>query len=460
VIQPGKRFTRSALLAVAALASSTTAFAQPAPSSEPAPAPQPTETPSNPAAVDPSAPALTPPPAPTPADPAPAPTPTATVFPTMAGPTLRLSDLFSIRFGILLQIWATATQDALPQADGSAGEFAENIYIRRARLFVGGGLGKSLSYFILTETSNSGLPTLNADGSVTKNFTNFIVEDAFFDYKANKYLSFQGGLQLVPFTRNILQSTSTYWAIDIGGVSATYINATQTSVVRDTGFQVKVNALDSKLEVRGMVGQGVRVSDGPGRAPGKNDPRLTLYAQYNFLDPEAGYVFNGQYFGRKKVLGVSAGIDYQKTGDENPYFATSATLFGAIPVHGADAKNGDDEFGGQIEYLHFHNGRIPVAQLGKQDDLLVELGYYNKAAKLSVFGKYEGRFFNSDDFLAPGVKLDVQNTALYGGGVKYFFAEAAANLTLQYNYTTFPNQPSSARNSTSAIQLMAQVAYF
>jgi len=209
-----------------------------------------------------------------------------------------------------------------------------------------------------------------------------------------------------------------------------------------------------------MVGQGVRVSDGPGRAPGKNDPRLTLYAQYNFLDPEAGYVFNGQYFGRKKVLGVSAGIDYQKTGDENPYFATSATLFGAIPVHGADAKNGDDEFGGQIEYLHFHNGRIPVAQLGKQDDLLVELGYYNKAAKLSVFGKYEGRFFNSDDFLVPGVKLDAQNTALYGGGVKYFFAEAAANLTLQYNYTTFPNQPSTARNSTSAIQLMAQVAYF
>lgn len=459
MIQPGKRFTRSALLAVAALGSSTTALAQTAPAAEPpAPAPQPTETPTNPAAVDPNAPALTPPPAPTPAEPAP---PAATVFPTMAGPTLRLSDIFSVRFGVQLQVWAVAAQDSLPKADGSAGDFKENIYVRRGRFFLGGGIGKTLNYFILTETSNSGLPALNADGSVTKNNTNFIIEDAFFDYKPSKYLSFQGGLMLAPFTRNILQSTATYWTLDIAGVSATNLGALQTSVLRDTGFQAKVNALDSKLEVRGMVSQGVRVSDGPGRIPAKgSNPRLTLYAQYNFLESEAGYVFNGQYFGRKKVAGIAASVDYQKTGDENPYFATTATLFAAIPVHGADAKNGDDEFGGQIEYLHFHNGRIPAAQLGKQDDLLVELGYYNKAAKLSVFGKYEGRFFNSDDELAPGVPLDSQNTSLYGGGVKYFFAEAFANLTLQYNYTQFPNQPSTARNSTSVIQLAAQVTYY
>ena len=458
MIQLGTRFRRSALLAVATLGISTSALAQTPPTTtDPAPAPQSTETPSNPATVDPNAPALTAPPIPTTAPPA---EPPKTVFPTMAGPALRLSELFSIRPGFLLQIWATGVQDSLPKADGSSGDFAKNVYIRRARFYVGGGLGKNLSYFILTETSNNGLATLAADGSVSKNFTNFTIEDAFFDYKPNKHLSFQGGLQLVPFTRNILQSTGTYWAIDIAAVSATYLAALQTSQVRDTGFQVKVNALDSKLEIRGMVGQGIRVSDGAGRGPGKNDPRLSAYAQYNFFDPEAGYVFNGQYFGRKKVMGVAVGVDYEKTADENAYWATSATLFGAIPLKGADPKNGGDEVGGQIEYLHFHNGRIPVAQLGRQDDLLIELGYYNKAAKFSVFGKFEGRFFDGDDFLMPGVPLDVQDTRLYGGGVKYFFAEAYANLTLQYNYTMFPNQPSAARNSTSVIQMMAQVSYF
>jgi hypothetical protein len=267
-------------------------------------------------------------------------------------------------------------------------------------------------------------------------------------------------LQLTPFTRNILQSTTTYWEIDIASVSATYLNALQTSLVRDTGLQVKVNALDNKFEFRGMVGQGVRLSDGPGRGVGKNDPRLTAYAQYNFFEPEAGYVFNGQYFGRKKVAGIAVGLDYQKTGDANPYWATSTTLYGAIPIGGADAKNGNDEIGGQIAYLHYHNGRIPAAQLGRQDDLLIELGYYNKAAKIMAFGKFEGRFFNGDDFLQPGVPLDVQDNRVYGGGLKYFLAEAAANLTLQYSYQTFPNLPETMRKPASLIQMMVQVAYF
>ncbi len=462
MIQSGKRYRRSALLAVAALGVSTSAFAQTAPAGEPPPPPQPTETPSNPSQVDPTVPPLTPPPAPTTAEPAPPPTvePPKTVFPVMAGPTLRLSEIFSFRPGFLIQLWAQAAQDPVPKADGSDGDFSKNIYIRRARFFFGGGIGKSLSYFVLMETNNLGLATAQADGSVSKNFTNFTVEDAFFDLKLNKHLSFQGGLQLTPFTRNILQSTTTYWEIDIASVSATYLNALQTSLVRDTGLQVKVNGLDNKFEFRGMVGQGVRLSDGPGRVPGKNDPRLTAYAQYNFFEPEAGYVFNGQYFGRKKVAGVALGLDYQKTGDANPYWATSATLYGAIPIGGADPKNGNDEFGGQVEYLHFHNGRIPAAQLGRQDAVLVEVGYYNKAAKLLVFGKYEGRFFNGDDFLAPGVPLDIQDNRVYGGGVKYFLAESAANLTLQYNYTTFPNFPSAMRNPTNVIQAMVQIAYF
>jgi hypothetical protein len=178
------------------------------------------------------------------------------------------------------------------------------------------------------------------------------------------------------------------------------------------------------------------------------------------FDTETGYVFNGQYFGRKKMAGVALGGDYQNTADENAYFATSATAFAAIPIHGADPKNGGDEVGGQVEFLHFHNGRIPTAALGKQNDLLVELGYYNKAAKLSAFGKFEGRFFASDVVIGPGVTLDVNNSRVYAGGLKYFLAESVANLTLQYSFTQLPNQPSTARNSTNTVQLQLQLTYF
>jgi len=469
VIQPGQRTRRSVLLAIAAISLSGTALAQaPAPAGEPAPPPQPTETPTNPAAVDPSAPPLVPPPAPTVVNPAPvtalAPEPPKTTFPTMAGPALRLSEIFSFRPGILLQLWATGTQDSLrKQPSGDAGGWAQNIYLRRARFFVGGGLGKDLSYFILTESSNLGLGTSNADGSTNKNFTTFTIEDAFVDYKFNKFVSVQGGLMLIPFTRQTVQSSATYVPIDIAGVSATYINATSTSVIRDTSAQLKLNANENRFEGRFMISQGIRLPDGAGRAPGKNDLRYTGYLQYNFLDGEAGYVFNGQYFGRKKIAGLAVGLDYQKTGNDNPYFATSTAAFAAIPLHGGSAKDGDDEIAGQVSYLHFHNGRIPIAQLGQQDDVMAEAIYYNKKAKFGVFGKFEGRFFDGSKFLtmvpAP-VKLDVQDTRLYGFGLKYYMAEAYANLCLQYSITQFPNQDSTIRNSASAIQLQLQLAYF
>jgi hypothetical protein len=466
VIQSGKRTRRSALLVVAALSVSGNVLAQPAPTPDQA---QPATPPSDQPGTD-ANPANPPAPGPPPVAAQPpavaAPGPAATGFPTMAGPALKLSDLFTWRPGILLQLWGNFTQDAAKQPGGDSGGFTKNFYARRARFFIGGSVGASLSYFMLWETANLGQPLANADFTTNKQFTTFAFNDAYVDFKLNPNLSIQAGLMLIPFTRNILQSTGTYWTLDVGAVSATYIAATQTSTLRDTGVQVKVNALDNHFELRGMASEGVRQGDNtpatgaPARGAGKNDPRLTAFAQYNFLDPDTGYVFNGQYFGRKKIAAIAAGVDYQSIAS-NPYFATSVTGFAAIPVHGADPKNGGDEFGGQVEYLHFHGGGVApgstVAQtLFKQDALLVEGGYYNQAGHFSLFGKFEGRFF-TDAALKPN------NSRVYGVGVKYFLAEALANLTLMYSLTQAPNLPDAAaalRNDVNAIQLQLQVTYF
>jgi len=482
VIQLGKRSTLCTLLAVAALSISANALAQNPPAPTPAPA--------DPAANDPNA----PPPANPPADAAPAPAPTPTLvpsptplpeppkatFPTMQGPLLRLSDLFAIRPGMFLQFWAAAAQDQIPKpmTDGEKGDFAKNFYLRRARFYLFGAIGKDVTWFLLWESANLGQAGgLNADGTVNKNYTQlaglgtaFGFNDAWMDFKVNPFISLQAGLMLIPFTRNILQSTATYWPIDIGAVSATYINVTETNILRDAGVQVKLTAADGHLEARAMASQGVKLPEpaGGGRLNGKNDPRVSGYVQYNFLEPEAGYVFNGMYFGRKKVAGIALGGDYQSISGDNPYFATSATAYATIPVSGtADPKNGGDEFGGQVEYLHFHGGgTVPGSQvsgLGKRNGLLVEAGYYNKAAKLSVFGKFEGVFIDADpNPLAPTLTGNALNTQVFAGGLKYFLAEAIANLTLQYNYTMYPNQPGTmpGRTAGSTIQLQLQLGYF
>jgi len=467
VIQLGKRTRRSALLVVAALSVSGSVLAQTPPAApDPAqPATPPSDQPDT-AANPANPPTPSPPPAaaqpPAVAPPAPA----ATSFPTMAGPALKLSDLFTWRPGVFLQLWGNFTQDAAKQPNGDSGGFTKNFYARRARFFIGGSIGANLSYFMLWESANLGQPLANADFTTNKQFTTFAFNDAYLDFKLNSMLSIQAGLMLIPFTRNILQSTSTYWALDVGTVSATYIAATQTSTLRDTGVQVKVNAADNHFEFRGMASEGVRQGDNtpatgaPARGAGKNDPRLTAFAQYNFLDPDSGYVFNGQYFGRKKIAALAAGVDYQSIAS-NPYFATSVTGAAAIPLHGGDAKNGDDEVGGQVEYLHFHGGGVApgstVAQtLFKQDAVLVEAGYYNKAGHFSLFGKFEGRFF-TDAALKPN------NSRVYGVGAKYFLAEQIANLTLMYSLTQAPDVTAAQaklRNDVNAIQLQLQVGYF
>jgi len=482
VIQLGKR-TPCALLVTAALGVSGNVLAQPAPAPTPEPAPAPTE-PANPPTDQPNAPANPAnPPAPGPPPvaaqpPAVAPAgPPPTAYPTMAGPALKLSDLFTWRPGVFLQIWGSFVQDVNKQTNGDAGDFARNIYLRRARFFMGGTIGSSLSYFMLWESANNGAPAVDATGAVNKQNTTFAFNDAYLDFKLSPNLSVQAGLFLIPFTRNILQSTSTYWTLDVGGVSATYIAVTQTNVLRDTGAQIKVNAVDNHLEVRGAVFEGVRLPDPTlsaatppapvARNPGKNNPRLTAFAQYNFLDPDTGYVFNGMYFGRKKILALAGGVDWQPINSDNPYFATSLTLAAAIPVNGVDAKNGGDEVGGQIEYLHFHGGGVApgsaVSALNKQNAVLVEAGYYNKAAKFEVFGKFEGRFYDVDDANPAAAAIKAGNARVYGVGLKYFLAEQIANLTLMYSLTQAPDLPATTaalRNDSNALQLQLQVGYF
>ena len=126
VIQPGKRTQRCALLAFAVIgisgSISSSAFAQnpPPPAQDPNAAPAPTVAPTDPAAPPPAAPlpevtqqTQLPPPAPTGlGTPAPA-APPAVSYPTMAGRYLRLGDAFTIRPGIMIQLWAQASQEIL-----------------------------------------------------------------------------------------------------------------------------------------------------------------------------------------------------------------------------------------------------------------------------------------------------------------------------------------------------------
>jgi hypothetical protein len=390
------------------------------------------------------------------AHPAPQGPPPRSPFPMM-GPNreLVLSENFLIRPGVMVQSWTELLQDRLRQPDGDAGEFQMNSYIRRARFFVSGLVFGKIAFLLLLEGTDLGLT--NAAGE--KVFNTLAFRDALLSFNFHPALSLQAGLFLVPFSRNILQSTSTYLSHDILATSATAMVQTQTALLRDTGLQLKGQLLDGHLEYRLAMLQGIRQpSVQMGARGGKNPLRFTGYLQYNFLDTEAGYVFDGYYFGRKRVFGLSAGFDYQKLrGDGvDAYYAFSGAAFTNIPLSG-ERETGGDELAALVQVLHFEPGTTlqpPPAPGGvaKQTDIGAELAYYNKGIRASIYGKFERRMHSDAAFEAGDLQI-------LGGGLKYFFAEAAANVTLAYNYYDTPNADENVVNSFSQILMQLQLAY-
>jgi hypothetical protein len=284
--------------------------------------------------------------------------------------------------------------------------------------------------------------------------------DAFLSFTPHPAISLQAGLFLVPFSRNILQSATTYLSHDILATSATFIAQTQTSQLRDTGLQLKGQLLGGHLEYRLAMLQGIRQPPAQeGTRSGKNPFRLTGYLQYDFLDTESGYVFDGTYFGRKKVFGLSAGVDYQKLEGAgiDPYLAFSGAAFANIPLSG-DRETGGDEVSALVQVLHFDPGTTlqpPPAPGGvaKQNDIGVELAYYSKGLSASIYGKFERRMHSEAIFEAADLQI-------IGGGLKYFLAESAAFVNLAYNYYDTPNADQLAFNPFSQLLLQLQLAYY
>ena len=434
---------------------------QPAPAAQPAVAASAQPEPAPESAPEPAVPEEEPsaePPAPQPVerDDEAAPALAKPAFPTM-GPSneLVLGENFFIRPGLMLQGWSELLQDRVVQPDGEEGDYQWNTYLRRARIFFAGGVFKKLTFLLLLEAANLGRTTTAPDGTASKAFDTLVFQDAFLSLNLHQAFSIQAGLMLSPFCRNILQSTSTYTSLDVLATSATFIGSVQTSALRDTGVQAKGQLLSDRLEYRIGVFQGIRQSSAQeGAQGGKNPPRFLGYLQYDFLDTETGYVFNGMYFGRKRVLGVAGGFDYQKLDgtDVDAYWAVSAAAFLNYPL-GGPSKEGGDEISALVQWLHFDPGTTVTSGLADQDDIAAELGYYNKGLKGSVFGKVEMRMHEDEMFEAGDLRI-------YGGGLKYYLAEAAANITLAYNRIETPNVPETALNPVNQVVMQLQLAYY
>jgi hypothetical protein len=374
------------------------------------------------------------------------------------GREIKIGEHFALKLGLQAQVWGNVVQD--PSAQMMVAEedgYQNNIYLRRARILTSVKPWDNIELFVLVEGSDLG----KANAAGTAKGSNIAILDAFGEVKFHDAFIVTVGQQLVPVNRQTLQGTTTYLGLDIGNTSAASINALQTAVLRDVGLQIKGTVLNDRLEYRAGVFSGIRepATTEPMSPSAENLPRFTGFMQYNFLDPDKGYVFNGTYYGKKRILGLAAAADFQKGVDLDPYRAFSVAAFAAYPIFGANPKTGADEIAALFQFVNY-DGQETAPTLLKQNDFLAEVAYYNKATKLSFFGKFEGMFF-ADQEQIPGAESD-RNVLWFGGGLKYHLLENLTNFTLAFQRMELPNapMPEGARTGANQFTFAAQVLYY
>jgi hypothetical protein len=324
---------------------------------------------------------------------------------------IKVNDTTSFRLGILLQGWGDWLQDATTSG------YAQNLFLRRARFLVGGQLTKDVSFFFVTDNANLG----KAPKSLA---TGFITQDAFVEWKVANEFILDGGLILVPFCRNCLQSAASLLTIDYGTWTFNNSGPTQSSAGRDTGFQAKGYLVEDHLEYRVGAFQGFRETGS------RNSFRTVGRVQYNFFDTEKGPFYTGTYLGKKKILAVGGGFDKQQD-----YEGYAADLFLDLPV----AKGDGITF--QADFLHF-DGRTTFptpAPTGKtalplQNDIMGEVGYYLSSAKVQPFFRYE-----QQRFVDASQVVNDKNKYMFG--LNWYIAGQNLKLTPAYIRLENPKTP-------------------
>ena len=340
-------------------------------------------------------------------------------MPSAAGAqaSIKVGEDVTIRFGTLLQGWGDWTQD--PVSEG----YAQNLYLRRARLLVGGQVAKNISFFIETDNPNLGrAPKALGSG--------FILQDALAEVKLSDPLTISAGLMFVPFCRNCIQSAATLLSLDYSSFSFLATPATQSSVGRDVGFQAKGYFNGNRIEYRVGAFQGFRA------AGSRNPLRGVGRLQINLFEPETpGIFYTGTYLGTKRVLAIGGGVDMQAGPGDN-YRAWTIDAFLDLPLTDSVSVTA------QVDYFAYDGGQT-FPTVAEQTAIFAEAGMYFKPLRLMPFVKFETQNFD------PVAAVD---NARYQAGFTYYIAGHNATLKLAYSRLD-PDIGNATNQFTTQLQL-------
>jgi hypothetical protein len=353
----------------------------------------------------------------------------------------------SIQFGVLLQ----------PQFElaGSpdATKTSKNIFLRRARFIVGGTLFKSLEYFFQVDYPNLFKFDPSDTMAFDKNAPGLNIQDAFVTYKpVGELIKIDAGFMLPPLSHNSLESAAKLYGPDyfvntfrryVTNNTDPFRAAGQSPVGRDAGVQARVLLLNGHIDVRAGAFMGRRTAPTPADAmnpavvAGTNWFRASGRVQFNLLDAEPGFFYQGTYLGARKIVSLGFFGEFQ---DDYKYFGGDAIV--DLPVGPgiltAQANGGQWDGGSWL-------------QLTKQRVYMVEAGYVIGPLMLSPIVHFERLTSYTQ---TPDASIPSEDRL--GGGLVFW--PYGHNSNLKVFFTRVKRDP--ADHAFSVVNVQWQVYYF
>jgi hypothetical protein len=333
----------------------------------------------------------------------------------------------SIRFGTVTQVQYEAL------GNYAAHDVAQNLFLRRTMLLLGGTVLHDFEYFIDTDFAD----LMKAAGDQgTKNGPGISLKDVFISYVGlGDVFKIDAGLMLPPLSHASNQGAPFLYGLDFFSNAYRHQNvfgSAANSFGRDVGLQLRGLVFGSHLEYRAGVFQGKRGAPEGTHPSGRNPFRVAGRVQLNLLDAETGFFYRGTYLGEKRIASIGGSFDVQPS-DAGTYRAFAA-----------DAIWDVDGITGQFNYV-YRNGDDFVA-LPKQQALSLEAGYLIKPLRSSFIGRVERRW-------GPGEPIDETD---FGGGIAFWAFNHTSNIKAFY----LRGKPGGSARDSDQFVAQWQLAFF
>lgn len=337
----------------------------------------------------------------------------------------------SLNAGWWGQVWYQHVSDMDTDDDGAVDDTLNDFLVRRSYFYLKGTVTPKLSFFTHIAGDKLGMDEIT-NNSGDGLGTGVALRDGWITYKLlGNDLMVQVGRMYVPFTRNYgTTSTKALLTLDLDWGQAGLRSCIfyPSTIGRDDAITIWGNVLDDKLQYRFMVGDG---EEDDAKNPDDN-MRFAGRLSYNLFDPETTWFNAETYLGKKHVLALGIGFDFEQdlmiAGTEDDYAGWTIDLHYDQPFINGDSLTVSASY---INISHSANG-ISWTDFSAGDDgdlISIKAGYY--------FGKTIGIGNLQPYAQIQNISSDENgddDTLIYGVGLNYYIKGPGNKITLDFTF--------------------------